>query len=135
MSAMGAVSNSIEMIAAASGVSPYASLHLPTAALSRATPQDVAVLSVEAIQPGETDSLFGHSLANAPFATLAALNGGLANTNPLPSAALADAKAMATAAPSESETPQQSLAGRRLQAVRALYSGQEQPRPTFSVMA
>ena len=132
---MGAVWNPIQIIEAASGVSPYASLHLPTTVLSRATPQDIAVLSVQAIELGETDSLFGHSQANIPFAAQAALNGALANTNPLPPAALAGDRAETSPAPSETETPRQTLAGMRLQTVRALYSGQEQTPPTFSVMA
>lgn len=123
---MGAVLSPIDIIDTASGVSPYASLHLPTTVLSRATPQDVAVLSVQAIQLGETDSPFGHSQANTPFAAQAAIDGALANTNPLPST---------VSEASSAATPEQMLAGLQLQTVQALYGSQNQATSTFSVMA
>ena len=120
------------MIDAASGVSPYASLHLPTTVLSRATPQDVAVLSVQAIQLGETDALFSHSLSNQVFATQAATDGAISNTNPLPSL-VAGMQAGPSASAAE-ETPQQMLAGLQLQTVQALYGGQDPTSSTFSLI-
>ena len=127
---MGAVSSPIQMIEAASGVSPYASLHLPTSVLSSATPQDIAVLSVQAVQLGETDSLFGHSQANTPFAAQAAIDGAISNTNPPPSLAPTGSSQPAPA----DETPQQLAAGQQLQTVQSLYSGQTKPAPAFSLL-
>ncbi|MGD0578496.1 MAG: hypothetical protein ABSC08_06160 [Bryobacteraceae bacterium] len=132
---MGAVLSPIDIIDTASGVSPYASLHLPTTVLSRATPQDVAVLSVQAIQLGETDSLFGHSQANDPFATQTAIDSALSNTSPLPATASSGSTATTASEPSSAETPEQMLAGLQLQTVQALYGSQNQATSTFSVMA
>ena len=122
---MGAVSSPINTIDNASGTSPYSSLHLPTQAPHRPAPQDTAVLSVQAIQFGETNALAGHSFASTPSA--AASNA--------PAAASSSSPATSATAPSRESAPQQQTAQSTPDPIRALYSNQTKAPPIFSVLA
>lgn len=132
---MGTVSTPINAIQDTTRVPPYSSLHLPTTVLPSAIPQDVALISVQGVQRGETDTLFGHSTAQQPLATL---NAAPATPVPTPTSAPAtpgsDGDAAASAAP-DAQSPQQQLGAQQLDSIRALYSSRSQPPPIFSVIA
>lgn len=121
---MGAVSNPINTIDNASGASPYAPLHSPTQIPHRSAPQDTAVLSVQAVQFGETNVLPGHSFANPP---LPAVSNAPAAASSTPTAAAASAD--------RESTPTQQSAQQTSDPIRALYSNQTKAPPVFSVLA
>ncbi len=132
---MGTVSTPINAIQDTNRVPPYSSLHLPATVLPSAIPQDDALISVQAAQRGETDTLFGHSTAQQPLATLIA-------TPAIPVATPASAPATpgsggnaAASAPEDAQSPQQQLGAQQLDSIRALYSNRIQQAPAFSVMA
>jgi hypothetical protein len=131
---MGTVSNPINLNPDVSGTSNYTSLHLPVTVLPSAVPQDVALISVQAAQRGESDTLFGHSLAGHPLATL--------NSTPATPAAPTSAAVPSDASPNSApatdqgaQSPQQQLGEQQLDSIRALYSSRIQQPPAFSVMA
>jgi len=114
---MGAITSPINSSDSTSGATFYASLH-------SATQQDTAVLSVQAIQFGETNALAGHSFAPTPSAA--------ASTAP---AAASSSPATSATSPSREATPQQQLAQQTPDPSRALNSNQTKAPPVFSVLA
>ncbi len=123
-SVMGAITSPINSSDSTSAATFYASLHSATQAPHRPTPQDTAVLSVQAIQFGETNALAGHSFAPTPSAA--------ASTAP---AAASSSRAASATSPSRESTPQQQLIQQTPDPIRALYSNQTKAPPVFSVLA
>ena len=122
---MGAVSSPINSSDNASGASFYASLHSTTQAPHRFASRDTAVLSVQAIQFGETNALADHSLADTPLTAASTAPAAPASSSPATSAT----------ASSRESTPQQQMAQPPPDAIRALYSNQTKAPPVFSVLA
>ena len=122
---MGAVSSPINSSDNASGASFYASLHSTTQAPHRFASRDTAVLSVQAIQFGETNALADHSLADTP----------LTAASTAPASALSSSTATSATSPSRESTPQQQMVQSPPDPIRALYSNQTKAPPVFSVLA
>jgi hypothetical protein len=121
---MGAITTPINTIDNVSGASTASSLHSTPPAPHRPIPQDTAVLSVQAIQFGDTNALAGHSFAPTPP--------GAASTTP---AAASSSRATSATSPSRESTPQQQAAQQTPDPIRALYSNQTKAPPVFSVLA
>jgi hypothetical protein len=123
-SVMGAITSPINSSDSTSGASPSSLLHSATQAPHRPTPQDTAVLSVQAIQFGETNALAGHSFSTTPLTAASAAP-----------AAASSSPAASVTSPSRESTPQQQMAQPPTDAIRALYSNQTKAPPVFSVLA
>ena len=123
---MGAVSSPTNSSDNASGASLYAALHSTSQSSHRPAPQDRAVLSVQAIQFGETNALAGHSFSTTPLAAASAAQAAEST---------ARAAAASATAPIRDSTPRQTMAQPPSDAIRALYSNQTKAPPVFSVLA